>query len=40
MRKRVFVTAPGVEPLSLELTWSMEAVTPARKVATVVNCKY
>ena len=36
-RKRVFVAAPINEPLSLELTWSIDAVTPARKVATVVS---
>ena len=40
MRKSVFVTGQSDESFSLVLTWSMDAVTPARKVATVVSCKY
>ena len=37
MRKSVFVAAPINVPLSPELTWSIDAVTPARKVATTVS---
>ena len=39
-RKRVFVTALIVELPSVEVICSIEAVTPARNVATVVSCKY